>query len=145
MTPGSGPVLMGCAKISDTVGSDIACSTKGIFEGFPTWMDDVTDTAEVGNGCELGFPDVSRDLTIEPLVMGGSLGVGNDCVPKSSIALGLAAGGANVVGKVGSVAAKENVGRKLSIARASMMDVVQSWDAPPRTNGINSDYNKTER
>ena len=120
MTLVGGPVLMGCAKIADTVGFDIACSTKGIFEGVPTWMEDVTDTAEVGNGCVLGFPEVSRDLATEPLVIGGKLGVGNDCVPTSRTALGLAAGGASVVGKVGIVAAKEVV-KKRNIARATMM------------------------
>ena len=71
-------------------------------------MEDVADTAKVGNGCVLGFPDVSNDLTIEPLVIGGSLGVGKDCGPKLRTALGLAAGGTSVVGKLGMVAAKEN-------------------------------------
>ena len=128
MTPAGGPVLMGCANIPDTAGSDVACTTKGIFEGLLTWTDDVTDTAEVGNGCELGFPDVSRDVTTEPLVIGAALGFGNDCVPKSSIALGSAAGGTKVVGKVGSVADKERFGRRMSTATASMMDVVQAGD-----------------
>ena len=126
MTPDGGPVLMGVAKIPDTVGSEIACSTKGIFEGLLTWIDDVTDTAEVGNGWVLGFPDVSRDLMTDPLVIGCSLGVGNDWVPNPSTALGLAAGGAKVVGKVGSVAAEENVRRIISIAKASMTNVVQA-------------------
>ena len=133
---------MGCANIPDTVGSDVACTTKGILEGLPTWTDDGTDTAEVGNGCELGFPDVSRDVTTEPLVIGGALGMGSDCVPKSSIALGLAAGGTKVVGKVGSVADKEKFGRRISTAIASMMDVVQAWDCRPKSNGINSDYKR---
>lgn len=84
-------------------------------------IEDEVDIKAVGNGNELGLPEVSRDLTTEPVVMGGSLGEGKDCGPNLSTALGLDAGGAIVMGRVGIVAAKEYRLKKTKTIRGSII------------------------
>ena len=84
-------------------------------------IEDEVDIKVVGNGKILGLPEVSRDLTTEPLVIGGSLGEGKDCGPNLSTALGLEAGGAIVMGRVGTVAAKEYRFNKTKVLSASII------------------------
>ena len=83
---------MGLAKIAETVGAETACITSGIFEVLVTLMDDAAEVTEVGNGWVLGFPDLSRLVMADPVVIGGSVGAGRDCVPMDNTSFGFKAG-----------------------------------------------------
>ena len=97
---------MGLANIADTVGAEIACITSGIFDVLVTLMDDAAELTDVGNGCVLGLPDLSRFVMADPVVIGGSVGVGKDCVPMDKTSFGFNAG---ATPDVGADATNENV------------------------------------
>ena len=85
-------VLIGFAKMAETVGADTAWIIRGIFEGLATLIEEAAEVTAVGKGSVLGFPVISRLVTTVPVVMGGSLGVGKACVPMESTSFGFAAG-----------------------------------------------------